>query len=406
PMNTLTRQEARRLAISRQHLDGRERPSMLDVIRDLGCVQLDPIRHVERTHLLVLWSRLGAFDRAALRRLRFEERALFEYWAHAASLVLTEELPLHAWFMRQHAARKSHGKWFEEHRDVFQPLLDDIQAQLRQNGPLLSRDLDVAVDLRLDSRWWSSVYTARLIDILWTRGDAMVFDRVNNHRVWGMAADFWPAWAAHEVWDEVQVTRFAVQKAVRALGVATPKQIKQHFTRGRYPKLTAVLKQLLHEGLLHEVSILGADGEPLRGPWYLHAADAPLLAAIRAGSWQGRTTLLSPFDNLICDRDRTEALFDFFFRIEIYVPKKKRQFGYYVLPILHGDRLIGRVDAQMDRKTGTLRLARVFAEAGAPADAAALAGMAAAVADLARFLEAEAIAWGELPPAWAALASL
>ncbi|MBK8986439.1 MAG: YcaQ family DNA glycosylase [Chloroflexi bacterium] len=398
-MVTLTRQASRRLAISRQHLDAAERPCLLDLIRDLGCVQLDPIRHVERTHLLVLWSRLGAFDRAELERLRFEERALFEYWAHAASLVLMEEWPVHHWYMR-HLQAKPESKWFEERREVLEPILADMMTEFRQ-APKMSRELSLADDPRFDSRWWSGRYVPVLIDHLWSRGVITVYGRPhNNHRLWGLAEEFWPAWTPRETWSEEQVTRFAAQKAVRALGVATPKQIKQHYTRGRYPKLTAVLKKLVDEGVLLEATILGSEEMPLPGPWYLHREDTALLAQIQAEDWHGRTTLLSPFDNLICDRDRTEQLFDFYYRIEIYVPPNKRTYGYYVLPILHHDRLIGRIDAGMNRKTNTLHLHNVYAEEGAPGDGPTVQAISQAAAGLGQFLGAKDLTWGCVPDVW------
>jgi len=126
--------------------------------------------------------------------------------------------------------------------------------------------------------------------------------------------------------------------------------------------------------------------------------DLPLCDRIEAGAYNGRTTLLSPFDNLICDRNRTEALWDFLFRIEIYVPADKRQFGYYVLPILHGDRLIGRVDPQYNRKTRTLHIQHVYAEADAPPEAAA--DIRAAIVSLATFIGAQQIEYGEVANVW------
>lgn len=393
-MLTLTRQQVRRLAVSRQHLDAAQRPSLLNVFRDLGCVQLDPIRHVERTHLLVLWSRLGTqFDPAELEWLRFTQRALFEYWAHEASLVLTEELPVHGWLMRRHARRETQDPWFEAHREAFVPMLEQIRAQLGQ-GPKLARDLILEPGPQQNGRWWRGSYVGRLLDLLWTQGEVMVMARpFNNHRVWGLAPDFWPDWTPHEVWTDEQLTRFAAQKAIRALGVATPTQIKRHYTRRRYPHLPAVLAQLKREGILHEVSVVGADGQPLRGPWYLHQQDMPLLAQIQVGEWHGRTTLLSPFDNLLCDRERTEQLFDFSYRIEIYVPAAKRQYGYYVLPILHQDRLIGRVDAEMNRKTGALHIHRHYPEPDAPEDAATVDAIRQTAADLGQFLGAGRVVW-------------
>jgi uncharacterized protein len=410
-MQQLTPEEARRLFLSRQRLDNWQPPSpvdrqaILDLIRRLGCVQLDPIRHVERTHLLVLWSRLGLFDPAELEQLRFTDRALFEYWAHAASLVLTEEWPVYGWMMRRVAARQKEADWFEEHRETFIQLLADIKYQLQQE-PRLSREFDLDPGPRQNGRWWSGSYTGRLLQYLWTRGEVMVFGRpYNNHRLWGLADDFWPDWTPHETWTDEQVTTFAAKKAVRALGVATERQIKQHYTRGRYPRLKPVIKKLVQEELLIPVTIIGESGG-WPDQWYMHCADLPLLAEIQAGQWNGRTTLLSPFDNLICDRDRTEQLFDFYYRIEIYVPRAKRQYGYYVLPILHHDRLIGRVDADMDRQANLLHMHNVYAEADAPGDAETAQSISQAATNLAQFLGAEAVVWGKLPEVWSGVSDL
>ncbi len=407
-MRNLTRQDARRLAVSRQHLDGRIRPTMFDVIRDLGCVQLDPIRHVERTHRLVLWSRLGHFDEAELEQLRWQERRLFEYWAHAASLVLTEEYPVHHYLMQamrdqarsRWAARMQ--KWIDAEADVLYPLRDHILAELGNNGPMLSRDF--ADNRGSASRWSNGRYVPRILDYLWSRGEVMVYGRPGNQRLWGIAEAFWPDWTPQDEWDAEQVTAVAVQKAIRALGVATPKQIKKHYTRDIYPGLSNVLTKLVAEGTLAQVQILESQS-PLTGDWYIHSADLPLLAQIQSGEWHGRTTLLSPFDNLICDRDRTDLLWDFHYRIEIYVPKKKRQYGYYVLPILQGDQLIGRLDSKMDRKTQTWHIHNVYAEENAPKNAKTVKAVGRSIQNLATFLGAETISWRNVPDGWARLAA-
>jgi uncharacterized protein YcaQ len=135
----------------------------------------------------------------------------------------------------------------------------------------------------------------------------------------------------------------------------------------------------------------------------MHQDDLPLLDQIEQGDWQGRTTLLSPFDNLICDRDRTELLFDFRFRIEIYVPAAKREFGYYVLPILHDDVLIGRIDMRMDRKKGVLSAQNVYAEENAPDDDGMITAVRQSIHDLAQFLSAKQVMWGNVPTQWKGL---
>ena len=138
------------------------------------------------------------------------------------------------------------------------------------------------------------------------------------------------------------------------------------------------------------------------GDWYVHSLDLPLLDALQNGAWQPRTVLLSPFDNLICNRQRSRDLFDFDFTIEIYVPKHKRKYGYYVLPILHGDRLIGRIDPFMDRAAGRLKVNAVYAEPSAPATRVTAKAVAAAIQDLAAFLGATAIDYNpqRVPDAW------
>ena len=182
--------------------------------------------------------------------------------------------------------------------------------------------------------------------------------------------------------------------------MARPAHIVEHFTRGRYPDLQEILNKLEADGLVIQVHIQD-DGQTWPGNWYIHAEDISLLDRLEEGEWQPRTTLLSPFDNLICDRERTEELFDFHFRIEIYVPKAKRQFGYYVLPILHGDKLIGRLDPKMDRKKMRLQINAVYAEADAPMDARTGAAVAQSIDNFAAFLGANDINFDDqVPPTW------
>ena len=139
--------------------------------------------------------------------------------------------------------------------------------------------------------------------------------------------------------------------------------------------------------------------EAWSGEWFVHSEDIPLLDALEKGDWHPRTTLLSPFDNLICDRDRAEQLFDFYFRLEIYTPKEKRQYGYYVLPILHGEQLIGRADLKLDRSKGKLRVIALFAEENAPLDATTGRAITGAFERLATFVGAESISYPKNAPA-------
>lgn len=391
---------ARRLIITKQHLDAQERPVMLEVIRDLGCLQLDPIRKVERTHLLVLWSRLGNFDVDDLEKLRWQDKSLFEYWAHAASLVLTQDYPIHAVNMRQ--ARDS-GKvkaWMDEHN--LHDLRQHMLHQLRERGSMGTNDFDgedyVQYTDETFSGWTTGRAVNRLMDRMWTMGEVLPAIRKGNQRKWDLADNVLPDWTPRDQLTKYEASYQAVQRAVKALGVAMDKKhINYHFTRYRYWEFKAVKEQLLKEGKLLPVQIGDWSGE-----WFMHVDDLPLLENIEAGDWHPRTTLLSPFDNLICDRDRTELIWDFYFRIEIYVPKNKREFGYYVLPILHGDDLIGRIDMEMDRKSKTLHALSVYAEDDAPDNATS--DIRESLYNLAEFLGASKIEFGKtIPPIWKAL---
>jgi len=311
------------------------------VVRDLGCLQLDPTPVVARSHLLVLWSRLGRFDTAELDRLLWAERALFEYWGHQASIVLTEDFPIHeatmmrGWPRGESAWAGRVRGWLEANDAARRYILDELAAR----GPLRSRDLEDRAAVPWESTGWTHARNVdRLLTFLWTAGEVCIAGRTGNARLWA-AADGWLPHA--KPIDEEEAVRRATVKAVRALGVATPRQIREHFIRGRYPGLARALA----EGPFEQVEV-----ENLRGPWYVHEDDLRLLEA----PWEPRTTLLSPFDNLIADRARTEQLFGFEFRLEIYVPKEKRQYGYFVMPVLAGDRLAGRIDLRVDRKRRVL----------------------------------------------------
>jgi uncharacterized protein YcaQ len=405
---------ARRLAIMKQRLAGpppaATRSGMMDAIRALGCLQLDPTSAVAQSHLLVLWSRLGPYDRRTLERLRWTERRLFDYWAHAASIVLTEDYPIHAAGMRRWG--KGDALWNRRVRawiDANAPLRRHILSALRRRGPLASRDIED----RSTSSWVSTGWTRdrnvdRMLTFLWVQGKILVAGRNAQGRVWDLAERVLPPWAPRERLSDREVVIQAAQRSLRALGVARPRDIEQHFIRGRYPGLRNVLAVLESRGRIRRVAV-DANGGAWPGVWFIHEDDVALVEGLRAGRWAPRTTLLSPFDNLICDRARTELMFDFRFRLEIYVPKAQRTYGFFVMPILHGDKLIGRVDPALDRRRGRLLINAVHTEPLAPGSrtvgpsgaASVRASVRSSVEDLARFLGAGAIDVGtDVPANW------
>src|SRR3954465_7013829 len=293
-------EEARRIAIRAQALDG-STSGVLETVRRLGFLQLDPISSVAPPQHLVLWSRLGAFDTAKLDRLLWQERKLVEWRAFVYPI---EDLPMLKAFMRgsDRPMDRRTTEWIKE-RPAYRR---HVLKELRERGPLLSREIaDAPSHRREDHRWWGQRQMGLMLELLAARGEVAVVGRQGKQRVWDLAERWYPE---TETLALPKARRLNEEKRFRALGV--------QLQRGR---LVA----------------------------HPDAKDRPVPA---------RTTFLSPFDRLVHDRNRTLALWDFFYRLEMYVPAAKREYGYYVLPILHGERLVGRIEPVFDRKEKVLRV--------------------------------------------------
>jgi uncharacterized protein YcaQ len=394
---------ARRLAIAKQGLSGTAQPSsparLLETVRAIRCVQLDPISVVARSPLLVLRSRLTGFDPKHLDRLLWRDRSLFEYWAHAASIVLTEDHAIHRYRMRNFPSPDDawgarFGTWVKRN----DALRRSMVRELRRNGAMRVRDFaDNAVsDSWVSTGWTRDRNVDQMLRFLWMRGVVMVAQRRGLEKWWDLTERVLPADVRRERIRDAEVTQRAATYSLRALGVATAKHIRDHFTVRRYPGLPQVLERLEREGAIERV---GVDG--LAGEWFVHRDDLPLLDRIERGRWQPRSTLLSPFDNLIHDRARTLAMFGMDYKMEIYVPAAKRRFGYYAMPLLHGDRFVARVDPAFDRDGGRLVLNAVHAENGIRPSRELGPVVADAVRELAAWGGADRIDLaGPAPSAW------
>jgi len=338
---------------------------VLGVVRSIRCVQLDPIAVVARSPLLVLGSRIGGFDPKHLDRLLWRDRAVYEYWAHAASIVLAEDHPIHAWYMR-HYARDDGSGWNRRRLDWMAAnarLKRSVLAQIRRDGPVLARRISggLAGESWRSSGWTNERNVDRMLGFLWGSGAIMVAGREGIQKLWDLTERVLSPDAPRERLSDLEVTRRAVDRSLHGLGVGTPQQIKTHFTRDRYPELRRVLAEFERTGRIERVTV-EHDGSTVPGTWYVHRDDVPLLDRIERGRWEPRTTMLSPFDNLIADRARSELLFDLSYRMEIYVPKDQRRYGYYAMPVLDGDRFVARVDPAMDRVSGRLLVRAVHPE--------------------------------------------
>ena len=384
-MRTLTLTEARRLAILGTMLAGPRPASLLEVVERLGKVQVDPTAVVARAEQLTIWSRLGNYDRAELRRLIEEEpRQLFEY---IAFLVPTADLPLYRPAMLRYPRQQyNRGRyvreWLADNASFRAYVLDELRAR----GPLRSRDLDDRAVVPWKTGGWNDGKNlGRMLEILWHAGDIAISRRDGMQRLWDLGERVLPD--VEPLPDEL-VAIETMDRQLRARGFADP----GFGTAIDYelPAREIGLDSLLADGVAQPVIIKGLPGE--------HLVHRDLLAEFDAGAWKPRTTLLGPFDPLISDRERTLALFEFRFRLEIYIPADKREYGYYVLPILHGDRLIGRIDPVLDRKRRVLTVNAVYAEPKAPPDA--WPAVNRAIEELAAWIGADEVTLPALPPPW------
>ncbi|HEU4481346.1 MAG TPA: crosslink repair DNA glycosylase YcaQ family protein [Actinomycetota bacterium] len=365
-MLTISAATARRLAVTKQRLAGRRPTSSPDEVlacaRDLRCIQIDPIEAVARSQTLVLWSRLQDFEQRHLDAVVWERKDLFHYWAHAASLVLTEDFPIFRAQMRRFLAggrewERRTKAWIADNASLRRHIL----RRLRAEGPLRSRDIqDKSVRSWRSTGWTAGKNVGRMLDLMWISGEITIAGRDGVERLWDLSERWFPDHTPRRPLGPVQLVTRCAEISLRRLGVATPQQIRKHFTRDDYPGLDRVLQRLLEAGTVVPVEVSDG-GSRWPGRWLIHRSDLPTLDDLD-DTWEPRTSLLSPFDNLICDRARTERVFDFNYRIEIYVPKAERRFGYYALPVLFGDRFVARLDARVDRAEGALVLNQVHPE--------------------------------------------
>jgi uncharacterized protein YcaQ len=377
-VQTLTLERARRIAVAAQLLSAPRPAGIVRTVEHLGSVQMDPTNAVARTELLVLWSRLGGYDTTELARL-LAARELFEYWAY---IVPARDLDLHRETMRRFPGEGTRAVFIREwmrQNDAFRRY---VLRELRRGGPLRSRELEdrAVVPWWTGGGWNDGKSLGRMLDFLWMGGAIAISGREGSERLWDLAERVYPRTTRTRV-----EARRLIELQLRWRGIARLDQFGRAWD-GRPPGWREAVGALERKGVVVPVRVEG-----LRGTWYAHADALEV-------PFSPRTTLLSPFDKLISDRQRSEELHGFRFRLEIYVPKAKREYGYFVLPILHGDRLIGRIDPLYDRETAVLRVHAVHAEPDAPRDAGP--AVAGAIAGLADWLGAREIAYGAVPKAW------
>jgi uncharacterized protein len=365
----------RRVAVSRQAYASRFRRAqprdVENAIRRLGAVQLDSISTVDRAHRLTLSSRIGAYDETELQGLLASGR-VFEYWAHEACLLPIELWPHFRRTMEGDAHWGFHERAMREHGDLVEPVLERIRAE----GPLGSRDFEGRGS---STDMWNWKPAKMVLEALWDNGVLAVAGRQSFQRRYDLAERVIPrAVLEAPTPDEDETLRTLALLAVRARGALTEPAIREHWRlKGGRARLHHHVLALVDEGRLREVDV--DDGGP---PYYVDAES-------ELDGDPAPPVLLCPFDNLLWDRPLLERLFGFRHVIEVYKREHERIYGYYVLPLLAGDRIVGRADLKADRSAGVLQVRRFHREPGVRGNVAAKLERAAA--RLARVLGLEEV---------------
>jgi len=366
PMTTtLRRADARRIALAAQGF-ARPRPETVGTRQITGALhrmrilQIDSVNVFSRSHYMPLFARLGAYDTALLDKLAFSRRPKWvESWAHVASLVSVDDWPLLQF--RRDALRDKYGHdaWAEANQSLLQWLRDELAAR----GPLRPAEIDH--DARSGSRgsWWGWDDVKNGLERLWLFGEVAIAGRRGFERRYALASDVLPASALETAVPRQEAIAELVRRAAVAYGVATAADLADYWRIRDRPAVMAAVHDLVDAGELIPVEVEGWEvgGRPAKAWLHRDAARPRRLDA---------AAILTPFDPVVWFRDRAERLFDFDYRIEIYTPAPQRRYGYYSLPVLVGDDVVGRIDLKADRASSALRVQSAWWEHGAPPDAA------------------------------------
>ncbi|MYD09098.1 MAG: winged helix-turn-helix domain-containing protein [Chloroflexi bacterium] len=376
----VTREDVKRLSVYKQGLHRRpaasDQEALKRVIERIGLLQLDSINVVARSHYLVMLARAGLYDPAQLDAL-LDEGFLFESWAHAMCQLPSAHYPWYHAYIRHKRLNKS--QWQVDRLGLdMKPIVERVLETIRARGAMSSREFES--QRQGDGGWWNWKPTKVALEYLLDYGELMISHRVNFQRYYDLPERVLArhSFTLDKTIDDFK--RWTIERGLRHIGIATGNQVADYYRQYKRDAARILTDmRLAGDALLVEV-------EGWRDAAFIHREDLPLLEQIQAGEHAPRMTVfLSPFDNLFWDRDRDLMLWDFFYRIEVYTPKAKRVHGYYVMPILHGCELIGRIDPKIDRVRKRLIFNNLHLERGVKLNGALYRGLIGAIEEFMAF---------------------
>lgn len=344
--------DARRIIYHSQQLTPKKKSETVNkidlykIIEKLSYLQIDTISVVERSHHHILWSRMPGYKKEMLDELLEKDKLIFEYWSHAAAFLPMSDYKFS--LIRKRSFAKKNKTWRSDYKKIVKYVLDRIKSE----GPLQSRDFE---DKKTgDSGWWNWKPSKDALDYLFHTGELMISKRKGFQKVYDLTERVLPDFADTNIPSESEFYKYLINRSVNSNGITRKNEIL-YLRRVDKRKFDIALKELLEEKIIAKISVAGIDNDF----FYTSKENLEILSLKRPVKI---INILSPFDNFIIQRKRLKELFDFDYQIECYVPEAKRKYGYFCLPVMHGDKFIGRIDAKAFRDKNTFVIKNQYFE--------------------------------------------
>ena len=360
----VTRETVRRLMLEKQGVgrfpDHVDKSDVYDTVDRLGCLQIDTINVVERAHYLTLWTRLGQYDKEHLHEVAYRDRLLFEYWAHSACYVPFKD---YRYYIKSMNVRRMEMRTrFSKRSNADPELLDRVLSRVRDEGPLSSKDFEGP---KRKGGWWNWKPAKLALELLFGAGILLIDRRENFQRYYDLVENVLPTGVDISEPSDDERVRFFALKTMSSLGLVKPQEVRKYYHPWSVKldrtsrQLNELLDRLVIDGQAVKHSV---DGD--KNPYYCLPRDTDRLEELGSGFGFDDVRLFVYFDNMMWNRERITELFGFESRLETYVPKDKRVYGYYHLPVLYGDRLVARVEPKMDRENNMMIIRGYWVEDG------------------------------------------